>query len=421
MLRIFDGRLIIVRIVMLTAMLCLVAVGIAVIYASGHPAQENPTQSNWLDSYTFRWQKQVIFAIAGLLGLVTMNLFDYRKLGPLSYWIYGAMLILLTLLLVGKAFNTTFWDFMPEVKGARRWFRLGPIQVQPSEFCKIAYIIALAWYLRFRSNYRKLVGLVGPFGLTLLAMMLILLEPDLGTVMLMMPVLFAMLFVAGARTKHLIIIIVLAAMAAPFMWHFLKPYQRTRISCLILQNQWVMQKARENKTLATILVGQPRYLNNMERNQSYQLNQSKRAIASGGATGFGYRNGPYLQYNYLPDRHNDFIFALIAHQWGFWGSMAILALYGIIVFCGLEIAAQNTDPFARLIAVGIVSMFAIQVIVNIGMNMGLMPITGLTLPLISYGGSSLVVNMIAIGLLQNIGRFRPFSVAARAFEYDNDD
>jgi rod shape determining protein RodA len=155
----------------------------------------------------------------------------------------------------------------------------------------------------------------------------------------------------------------------------------------------------------------------MERNQSYQLVQAKRAIASGGLNGFGWRRGPYIQYNYLPDRHNDFIFAIVAHQWGFWGCMGILSLYGVIIFCGIEIASSNTDPFAKLIAVGIISMFAIQVIVNIGMNVGLMPITGITLPLISYGGSSLVVNMAAIGLLQNIGRVRPYNLAGNAFTY----
>ena len=125
-------------------------------------------------------------------------------------------------------------------------------------------------------------------------------------------------------------------------------------------------------------------------------------------------------YNYLPDRHNDFIFALIAHQFGFWGCAGILFLYSVTIFCGLEIAGYNPDPFGRLVAVGIVSMIAIQVIVNMGMNLGLMPITGLTLPLVSYGGSSLLVNMIGIGLLHNVGKTRPFNVAGRAFEFDEE-
>ena len=121
------------------------------------------------------------------------------------------------------------------------------------------------------------------------------------------------------------------------------------------------------------------------------------------------------KYN-LPERHNDFIFAIIAHQWGFFGALVIIGLYVIIIACGAEIAWNNTDPFARLITVGIIAMLSVQVLVNICMTMGLMPITGLTLPLVSYGGSSLVVNMIAIGLLNNIGRDRPFSVASRGLE-----
>ncbi len=401
---------------MLAAMICLVTIGIAVIYSLGHPADPDAQNADWLDQFQPRWEKQLVFAVAGLLGLVIVNIFDYRQLGRISYAIYAAILVLLTVLLVAKAFNTTFGGFIPEVKGAQRWFRIGPIQIQPSEFCKLAYILALAWYLRFKSNYESFRGLVGPFSMTLLAMVLILLEPDLGTVILMMPILFAMLFVAGARVKHFILIIMLAVVVSPFLWHVLKPYQRMRISCLVLQNQWVMEKARENDRLATILVGHKRHLNNMERNQSYQLTQAKRAIASGGLSGFGLGKGPYVKYNYLPDRHNDFIFSMIAHQWGFWGCLGVLSLYAVIIICGIEIASYNPDPFARLVVIGIISMFGIQVIVNIGMNIGLMPITGLTLPLISYGGSSLVVNMTAVGLLQNIGRVRPYNVAGKGFE-----
>jgi cell division protein FtsW (lipid II flippase) len=417
MFDILYGRLFLVRVVMLLAMFGLVATGIAVIYAIGHPAEMTAGQDEWVGEFAGRWEKQVIFAVAGLLGLVLINIIDYRILGPASYWLYGITIILLAGLLLAKGLGTTFGGITPEVKGAVCWYRFGPIQLQPSEFCKITYILVLAWYLRFRSNYHSFSGLIGPFGLTILAIVLILFEPDLGTVVLVIPIMCVMLFVAGARIKHFVLIVTLAAIVSPVLWHMLEPYQRMRISCLVLQNEWVMDKAKHNDTLAEILVGHKRHLNNMERNQSYQLVQAKRAIASGGLNGFGWCRGPYIQYNYLPDRHNDFIFAIVAHQWGFWGCMGILSLYGVIIFCGIEIASSNTDPFAKLIAVGIISMFAIQVIVNIGMNVGLMPITGITLPLISYGGSSLVVNMAAIGLLQNIGRVRPYNLAGNAFTY----
>ena len=148
----------------------------------------------------------------------------------------------------------------------------------------------------------------------------------------------------------------------------------------------------------------------------YHLIRSKYAVASGGINsgkGYGYRQGPFVKYNFLGERHNDFIFAIIAQQWGFWGCAGLLILYVIIVGCGVEIAANNTDPFGRLLAVGIIAMFVVEVIINIGMTMGIMPITGLTLPLVSYGGSSLLVSMMAVGLLNNVGRCRPFSLAPK--------
>ena len=151
-----------------------------------------------------------------------------------------------------------------------------------------------------------------------------------------------------------------------------------------------------------------------------QLVRSKAALGSGGCFGQGWGHGTYVKYNFLPDRHNDFVFSLIGHQWGLVGCGVVLGLYALIAGCGVEIAQANTDPFARLISVGIIAMFAVEVIVNISMTLGLMPITGLTLPLVSYGGSSLVVSMIAVGLLNNVGRCRPFSVAGKGFEHITD-
>jgi cell division protein FtsW (lipid II flippase) len=190
----------------------------------------------------------------------------------------------------------------------------------------------------------------------------------------------------------------------------------------LLQNSWIFEKAHEYPKLGEILAGSTTNLDQWMRDQGYQLRQAKYAIASGGLRGFGFRKGPYITQNgknsrwSLPEKHNDFIFAIIAHQWGFVGCLGILALYAVIVMCGLEIAWLNTDPFARLITVGIMAMFTVAIIVNIAMTLGLMPITGLTLPFLSYGGSSLMVNMMAIGLLNNIGRGRPFTVAGRGLE-----
>jgi len=401
---------------MLTAMFLLIAAGVITLLAAGNPLESSPDTSLTVSSTV--WKKQLIYAAAGLLAMIMINLVNYRWLGSLSYWIYALILTLLAVLLLDKLIDL---PFVPIINSSRRWLRLGTqsrfLQVQPSEFCKIAYILALAWYLRFRKNYRKFFGLVGPFALTVLAMILILLEPDLGTVFLMMPILFAMLFVAGAKVKHLLIIILLAILVSPLLWHYMRHNQRMRISSVLLQNERIFQKAEQNPKLAKILAGSTQNLKRWQRDEGYQLIHSKLAVASGGLKGYGFRKGPYIKYDSLPERHNDFIFAIIAHQFGLLGCLALLTLYAIIIGCGIEIAWLNTDPFARLVAVGIVAMFAVEVIVNVSMTLGLMPITGLTLPLVSSGGSSLVVSMTAIGLLNNIGRSRPFTVAARSFEY----
>jgi cell division protein FtsW (lipid II flippase) len=285
--------------------------------------------------------------------------------------------------------------------------------LQPSEFCKLAYIVALAWYLRYRSNYRSFKALIGPFVLMILPMALILPEPDLGTVMLMMPILFVMLFMAGAKPKHLLMVIMMALAVSPFLWFRMYAYQRTRITSVFLQHPGIRQKTEENKWLRKILAGEGFSSKEWMNGDGFNLMRAKYAVASGGLTGYGYRQGPFIKYNFLPERHNDFIFAVIAHQWGFVGCMVVICLYTLIILCGLEIALFNTDPFGRLISIGIVTMILVEVFVHIGMAIGIMPITGLTLPLVSYGGSSMVVSMLAIGLLHNVGRCRPFSVAQK--------
>jgi len=229
----------------------------------------------------------------------------------------------------------------------------------------------------------------------------------------MMPILCTMLFVAGAKVKHLLLIVLMAALVSPMLWFKMRPYQRMRISSLVLQSAWVRQQAEERPWLANILVGTQFSEGKWKSDWGWHLIRSKYAVASGGATGYGFRRGPFVKYDFLQERHNDFIFAVIAQQWGFVGCLAMLGLYVIIAGCGLEIAANNTDPFGKLLAIGIVAIFVVEVTVNMSMTMGLMPITGLTLPLVSYGGSSLVASMMSVGMLNNIGRCRPFTVAPK--------
>ncbi len=414
MVNFLKGRLLFVRVCLLASVLVLVLTGILTVYVVGNPLEASPASD--MSPLAGHWKKQVVFALVGVAGFVAANLVNYRRLGMVSHWLYAGILVLLALLLVSRYIVPL--PFIPEINGAHRWIRvdIGARQlpaVQPSELCKVAYVLALAWYLRYRSNYRNFRALVGPFVLTLIPMVLILLEPDLGTMLLMMPILFMMLFVAGARVKHLVLIVLLAVAVSPALWFKMRPYQRTRISSVLLQSEWVREKAEQDLTVGRVLVG-GRFTTGRWRNDwGYHLIRSKIAVASGGLTGSGFGRGPFIKYNFLPERHNDFIFSVIAHQGGFLGCVAFLGLYIIVVAAGLEIAANNTDPFARLLAVGITAMFMVQVIVNVGMTLGLMPVTGLTLPFVSYGGSSLLVNMIAVGLLNNVGRCRPFSVAPR--------
>jgi rod shape determining protein RodA len=419
MFALLKGRLVAVRVVLLTTTLALTIVGILTIYAVGHPEQTSGPGTGGIDQTSSPgelWKKQLAFAAMGFAALVVVNLVSYRRLGQAGYWIYAAVLVLLVVLLVSKYVFEL--PFAPETKGAYRWIKISIAghdlpSIQPSEVCKPAYLLALAWYLRYRSNSRNFRALIGPFVLTLLPTALILLEPDLGTVLLIMPVFLAMLFVAGAKTRHLAMIVLAALLISPLLWHKMQPYQRLRISSVLLQSDWLRQKAEQHPALGRMLVGSSFSTKRWKDDWGYHLIRSKYAVASGGLDGYGFRRGPFVQYNFLPERHNDFIFAIIAHQWGFYGCIAVLALYLILLWCGLEIAGANTDPFGRLLAAGIVSMFAIQLIVNVAMTLGLMPITGLTLPFVSYGGSSLLVSMVCVGLLNNVGRWRPFTVAPR--------
>jgi len=409
-----KGRLVAVRMTLLVAAGVLIGIGIATVYSVGNPAEPSPAGPG-ADLSTL-WKKQILFAIVGMCGFVVVNAINYRRFGQISFWIYAGVLFLLASLLVSK--YVVELPFARPKQGTYRWIWVtiaghDSPSIQPSEFCKLAYVLALAWYLRYRSNYRRFKALIGPFALALLPMVLILPEPDLGTVLLMMPILFTMLFVAGAKVKHLLLIVLMAILVSPLLWYKMRPYQRIRISSLLLQNGWVREKAEAHPWLGNVLVGTRFSESKWKSDWGWHLIRSKYAVASGGATGYGFRRGPFVKYDFLEARHNDFIFAVIAQQWGFWGCLGVLGVYVIVVLCGLEIAANNTDPFGRLLAAGIVAIFVVEVLINVSMTVGLMPITGLTLPLVSYGGSSLVVSLMCVGLLNNVGRCRPFSVAPK--------
>ncbi len=363
-----------------------------------------PSESNWIvstaETIGVLTLKQGVYLALGV-GLLLLTLrVSYQKIGEFAFLIYGFVLLLLAVLVVARWVDL---PFVPVRRDVRRWIQFGVsfATIQPSEFMKPALILALARYLRYRESFRSWPGLVPPFLFAMVPMALILFQPDLGTMLMLLPVLFAMLFVAGARLRHLILIVVLGLATLPaFYFYGMADYQRSRIDVVFKQSiddeKWHM-------------------------GPGYQLRQSKIALGTGGLAGEGYAEGAFIEYELLPDEHNDFIFAIIGHQWGLLGCVLILLAYSVIVMCGLEVATVTNDPFGRLLAVGVVVMIVVQALLNVGMTLGLTPITGMTLPFVSAGGSSLWGNFIALGLLVNVAQRRPMLIANPPFEFDRDD
>lgn len=382
------------------AVLFLVVVGMASIYvtdthyALGHDGPRNAA-------------KQLLFLVIGVAAAVGVMRIGYQELARFSYLIFLGALLLLVPLLAAKLLNSSFGGLTAPRNGAYRWIHLPGYQLQPSELMKVAFVVALAWYLRYRRNFRKLSGLLVPFAVSAVPLILILLEPDLGTALLLLPVLFVMLFAAGARLHHLTCIALIGTAALPLVWGRIEPYQRLRVTAVLLQIDELRQAVIDSPEDYTRLASRRQALE-WAASSGYQLVQSKNAIGSGGLLGQGWGQGIYATSSMLPDRHNDFVFAVIAHQWGLLGSLLVLIALAAIAILGVRIASGTTEPFARLLAVGVVTLLTTQALINIGMALGMLPITGMTLPFVSYGGSSLLTNCIAVGLLISVAQYRPF-------------
>jgi len=325
----------------------------------------------------------VMLVVPVIFVAATVN---YRDVARYSLILFGISVLLLLAVYLFRPIN-----------GARRWIPLGFFNFQPSEVAKLAFIFALASYLRYRENYRRLTGLLVPFAITLVPLGLILKEPNLGTALLFLPVLYAMLFAAGARPRHLISIALLGVAVLPVLWMGMSAEQQSRITALFLQTD-----------------GGP-----VPTGDSYHLYQSKQVLALGGIWGSQVSgeaiDDPYAYH--LPEGRTDFIFCLVGERWGMVGCLTTLLLYLILFARGLMIAASTREPFGRLLAVGIVALLATQTAINTGMTVGLTPITGITLPLMSYGGSSLLATGTAIGLLINVGMRRSYEIAGEPFRF----
>lgn len=367
-------------------------------------------------------RNQLIYAGMGLAGMGAVLLVGYQRLGRWALPLFVLGVVLLAWLVV---------DHLPlvaEQRNSRRWLKLLGVQIQPSEIMKIAYVLALAWYLRYRRSYRTLPGLIAPFLITLVPMGLILKQPDLGTVLLFLPVLFVMLYVAGAKLKHLAVIVLLGVLCTPVFWFKIRDYQRLRIAGVVLQSTALRDYLRDRPELwdqfASPGTDQDRWraeLNKWESRAGYQLVHSKAAIGSGGATGTGWGRGIFVEYNLLlPEKHNDFIFAMIAYQWGLIGALGVVLCYLVLIVVGCDVATLTNEPFGRLLAVGLATMIGVQAFTNLLMTVGLGPVTGITLPFVSAGGSSLVASFLMLGLLMSIAHRRPMLIARKPFEFDEE-
>lgn len=315
--------------------------------------------------------KQIIFFAVGFAFMMLISFFDYRMLRNNSYLILIIYFICL-LLLAGLYF------FAPVIRGTRGWYQVGLLTLDPNEPIKIALIILLAKYFSMRHvemyKFRHIV-LSGVY--VFLPAALIFLKPDLGGVMVLVLIWLGILMVSGIKLKHFLILSFCFTLVAGFSWQFLmKDYQRSRVVAFIFPYD--------------VLGG------------SWSQNQTKITIGSGRIFGEGVGNGSQVQYGFLPEPHTDFIFSVIAQEWGFFGISLFFTLYIVLIWRILKIAIDSESNFPRLFAVGFAIMLITQFTINIGMNLSMLPVVGIYLPFVSYGGSGLIANFVSLGILQSI-------------------
>jgi len=465
----------------MAAALGLTALGLAGIYA----ATADPGQSFWDTREPVR---QLIWLAAALAVFVLALVPSYLRLARASYALYAVSLLALIVLAVMRRFNLEIPGFIYLNRGAYSWFAIPGIglKVQPSELMKIAFIMSLAYYLRYRKNYRTFRGLLIPFAMALVPTALILYQPNLGTAMLFLPILFLMLFAAGARLKHLLAIIAMGLAMVPVFYSSMHGFQRMRIDSWLLlpcaerlyfavnepapsadatasgagaaraglTDLRKADLAREATSswrfrlwrLATAVSwgkDRPEYVMDRQRlfdalqagpgpksfealrqffaamldDAGYQSFQAKIAVGSGGLAGQGWFQGTQTRYDLLPEAHTDFLFPTLAEQLGLLGAAGIVVLYGLLCLLGIDVSFSTTEPYGKLLAVGVVALIGAQSFLNIAMSLGLLPIAGFPLPLMSYGGSSLVSSFLALGLLCNVAIRRLYLIAPRPFEW----
>ena len=322
------------------------------------------------DSHTFPlYVKQLIWFLLGLTVSLLLLLIDYRHLEQQGYVIYGfSLLLLVYVLLFGRS-----------ISGAKRWIDLGPFQFQPSEFAKLTFIIALAKFFHNDTLNGKysLFRLRIPALFFCVTFLLVLLEPDLGTAMMLLLVFTSLVLFVGLKKRHLILLIALGLLSLPVGWSLLRDYQKERILTFLDPSRDPL-------------------------GSGYHIIQSKIAIGSGKLFGKGFLQGTQTQLHFLPEQHTDFIFSVLAEEWGFVGSLILLTSYTLLLLWGLNVARNAKERFGMVLALGITFLLFWHIAINIGMGAGILPVVGVPLPLVSYGGSFILVTLLGIALLINV-------------------
>jgi rod shape determining protein RodA len=349
---------------LLVLALLVTAVGLATILSATHHSER------LLTPYVIR---QMSFAGMGLLLLVVAMSIDYRSLNRYAYVLYAAVVLaLLAVPFIGVSGG-----------GARRWLSVGPLGLQPSEFMKVALVIALAHQLHRVAGERRMAlrHLIVPALLVGIPAALILKQPDLGTAIALAMGAFTVLLVAGLPARLLIFAALVLGPLLPYGWHHLKPYQQRRLTSFV---------DPESDPLGA----------------GYHVLQSQIAIGSGQVRGKGYLQGTQNKLNFLPEEHTDFIFSVYAEEWGFVGAVVLLLLYLALILRGAYIASRARDNLGALLATGLTATIFWQVVINVAMTSGVLPVVGITLPFLSYGGSSMLALFTSIGLLMNVSMRR---------------
>ena len=432
-----DKQIIQYDLITLITTIILVVFGILFIYSSGYNINGGQGSNEWV--------RQIIWAVSGLILLIICSLLNYNILKYLSPYLYAFS--------IGLLVFTLF--FGKEVNGATSWLGIGSLGIQPSEFSKLSTILYLGVYLEKRGeNISKLNSLIKGMLIIAPVTILTLLQPDLGTALVFLPIIIAMTFVSGASWRHIVFICItmlalvffiifpewlivsgqlgrnnylnffnndifiwssiaglLAVWSISFFgniriekkYFYVINFLTSAMLCAVPLSLLIRTILKDYQKMRLMIFLDPTL---DPRGAGWNVIQSKNAIGSGGLLGKGFLQGAHSQYHFLPQQSTDFIFSILSEEWGYLGSMCVLALFSVIIFRGLKTVATTKDRYASLIGVGILVMIVFHFTINVGMTVGIMPITGIPLIFLSHGGSALWVGMISIGIIISIRQFK---------------